>query len=211
MCEEPATSVEHVPAKCFFPKGQRNNLITVPSCVRHNNETSKDDEYVRGIIVTARGTNKLAVDHWRGDVRRSYLHSPKLFVKTFNLRKDKAFFHDRSRIDSVMIKIAYALYFHTYKKVWHSSPAPFYNKFYNDDNQTDMELRLPNFKPISYNIYEGENQAVFKYQYFEGNFNGQPNCYFKMVFYEGFEVFIFPANEGSVSPLLIFDISSKTS
>jgi hypothetical protein len=79
MCEELATSVEHVPAKCFFPKGQRQNLITVPSCPRHNNETSKDDEYVRGIIVTARGTNKLAIDHWRRDVRKSYLHAPSYF------------------------------------------------------------------------------------------------------------------------------------
>jgi hypothetical protein len=210
MCEELATSFEHVPAKCFFPKGQRQNLITVPSCSRHNNDTSKDDEYVRGIIVTARGTNKLAVEHWRGNVRKSYLHSPKLFLKTFALRKENAFLHDRQRVDRVMIKIAYALYFHIYKKVWHSSPAPFYNKFYNDDGQTDMDFRLPNFKPTPYDIYEGANQAVFKYQYFEGRFNGEPNCYFKMVFYEGFEVLIFPVKDGSVSPLLILDITSKS-
>jgi hypothetical protein len=141
---------------------------------------------------------------------KKLLACPKLFLKTFSLQKGKSFFHDRPRVDRVMIKIAYALYFHIYKKVWQSSPAPFYNKFYNDEGQTDIELRLPNFKSIPYDIYEGANQAVFKYQYFEGNINGQPNCYFKMIFYEGFEVLIFPVNNGSVSPLLILDISSKT-
>lgn len=53
-CNNIATSVEHVPAKCFFPKEHRKNLITVPSCEQHNNETSKDDEYVRGIIVASK-------------------------------------------------------------------------------------------------------------------------------------------------------------
>jgi len=42
MCSDPATGVEHVPAKCFFTKGQRENLITVPSCELHNNATSKN-------------------------------------------------------------------------------------------------------------------------------------------------------------------------
>jgi hypothetical protein len=123
MCGAPATSVEHVPAKCFFPIGQRINLITVPSCSLHNNDTSKDDEYTRGIIVSSAGNNQVATHHWKNNVLKSYKHSPKLFLTTFKNRKDKSFFHDRARIDSVMIKIAYGLYFYIFKKVWQSSPA----------------------------------------------------------------------------------------
>ena len=195
MCSDPATGVEHVPAKCFFPKGQRENLITVPSCELHNNATSKDDEYVRGIIVSSAGTNKIALIHWRDGVRKSYLHSPKLFLKTFEMQKDNAFFHDRARIDTLMVKIAYALYYQVYKRVWQSRPAPFYKQFYFDDGKTDIEVRLPDYLSIpEYNVFEGANQSVFKYQYLEGKVNGQPNCIFKMNFYEGFEVIIIPIN-----------------
>lgn len=209
MCGEFATSVEHVPAKCFFPKGQRINLITVPSCSLHNNDTSKDDEYVRGIVVSSAGNNRVATHHWKNNVLKSYKHSLGLFLTTFEKRQNNAFFHDRARIDSVMIKIAYGLYFHIFKKVWHSSPAPFYNKFYNDDGETDRDFRLLGYSNIPYEIYDGGNQQVFKYQYFEGNFNGQPNVHFKLIFYDSFEVLIFPVDNGRVSPLLVLNLTSN--
>jgi hypothetical protein len=206
MCNEPATGVEHAPAKCFFPKGYRQNLITVPSCALHNNSTSKDDEYVRGIIVTTSGTNDLAVKHWRGDVRKTYIHSPKLFLNTFNQRKGDSYFHDRLRIDQLMIKIAYALYYYIYKKTWESNPAPFYKQLTFDDGTTDIEVRLPDYKDIpDYNIYEGENQSVFKYQWLEGSFNGRSDCLFKMIFYEGFEVIIIPLSGKQSDPSMILE------
>jgi hypothetical protein len=204
MCNDPAVGFEHAPAKCFFPKGNRQNLITVPSCALHNNSTSKDDEYTRGIIVTASGTNELAVRHWRGNVRKTYLHSPKLFLNTFKDRKGRSYFHDRLRIDGVMIKIAYALYYHIYKKTWESNPAPFYSQMAFDDGKSDIEYRFPDFKSIpDYAIYEGANPSVFKYQYLEGNFNGIPDCLFKMIFYEGFEVVIMPLKERESEPTLM--------
>ena len=50
-CGEPAMSEEHVPPKCLFPeqkdtgKDYRKNLITVPSCDKHNAGKSCDDEF----------------------------------------------------------------------------------------------------------------------------------------------------------------------
>lgn len=168
MCSEAATGVEHVPARCFFPTGYRVNLITVPSCSLHNNETSKDDEYARGIIVSALGNNELARDLWRGPVKRGYRRSPKLFQETFKIQKKNTFFHDRGRIDNLMIKIAYALYYHSYKKIWESKPEPYYKQFLFDDGQSDIEVRLPNYKTLpKYDIYEGENQSVFKYHFLD--------------------------------------------
>lgn len=109
------------------------------------------------------------------------------------MQKDNAFFHDRGRIDALMVKIAYALYFHVYKSVWKSRPAPFYKQFYFDDSKTDIEVRLPDYLNIpKYDVFEGANQSVFKYQYLEGKINGQFNCLFKLIFYEGFEVIIMP-------------------
>lgn len=37
---------EHIPPKAFFPKGEKDQLLTVKSCVKHNNAKSKDDLYV---------------------------------------------------------------------------------------------------------------------------------------------------------------------
>lgn len=55
MCDELATTVEHIPPKCIFPETKdledktlnlRKKLLTVPSCTLHNNAKSGDDEYL---------------------------------------------------------------------------------------------------------------------------------------------------------------------
>jgi hypothetical protein len=45
-CSERGTTKEHIPPKAFFPPHQRNQLLTVKSCDRHNNKKSLDDLYV---------------------------------------------------------------------------------------------------------------------------------------------------------------------
>jgi len=46
-------SDDHVPPKCLFPEGQRENLITVPSCDDCNSERfSKDDEHFRLVLTS---------------------------------------------------------------------------------------------------------------------------------------------------------------
>ncbi|MFM9851773.1 MAG: hypothetical protein ACKVOJ_03045 [Sphingomonadaceae bacterium] len=45
-CGQPKTSMEHFPPKAFFPKGGNLQLKTVPSCVAHNSDKSKDDTYI---------------------------------------------------------------------------------------------------------------------------------------------------------------------
>jgi hypothetical protein len=44
-CARPVTSKEHIPPQSFFPKDQREQLLTVPSCDQHNGEKSSDDVY----------------------------------------------------------------------------------------------------------------------------------------------------------------------
>lgn len=45
-CIKHANTKEHIPAKSFFPRDQRNQLLTVQSCPDHNTEKSSDDIYV---------------------------------------------------------------------------------------------------------------------------------------------------------------------
>ncbi len=82
MCDATAVTKEHVPPKCFFPDRLRRNLVTVPSCVDHNLENSKDVEYVRNVISTQRGTNDVAAELFE-KTKRSFDRSPKLMSQTF--------------------------------------------------------------------------------------------------------------------------------
>ncbi len=69
-CGEAATSADHVPAKCFYPKGMRGNLIKVPSCTKHNTELSTVDERFRYYIQAA-SESAVAVQEFGGATVRS--------------------------------------------------------------------------------------------------------------------------------------------
>jgi hypothetical protein len=65
-CDNPQTSMEHAPPKCFFPeekdiKGNylyRKQLIKVPSCDEHNTRKSNDDVYAVWHLAPLDGVNK---------------------------------------------------------------------------------------------------------------------------------------------------------
>lgn len=87
-CGEKATSREHVPPKCLFPedkdikgiyeKSFRKNLITVPSCDKHNLEKSNDDEYLMTHLATLVGNDGVAYIHSKTKVARSFQRNPKM-------------------------------------------------------------------------------------------------------------------------------------
>jgi len=80
-CDDPATTREHVPPFCFFPKGKKDNLWTVPSCEAHNNAASLDVEYVRNVISYQYGTNATAEMVFE-TTKKSFEYSDKLFKAT---------------------------------------------------------------------------------------------------------------------------------
>jgi hypothetical protein len=50
LCGTPATTQDHIPPKCMFPKPRPTDLITVPSCCACNDKTKLDDEYFRLVV-----------------------------------------------------------------------------------------------------------------------------------------------------------------
>ena len=82
-CERPASTIEHCPPKAFFPTGQRQNLMTVPSCEEHNNDYSKDVEYTRNAITTLWGVNTTGLDLFERKTKKSLDRSPGLLFQTF--------------------------------------------------------------------------------------------------------------------------------
>ena len=67
MCDNLATTKEHVPPKCLFPEKKdlkdisldlRKALIKAPSCVDHNCKKSGDDEYLFNVLSMTIQTGK---------------------------------------------------------------------------------------------------------------------------------------------------------
>lgn len=78
MCEEIASSQEHVPPRNLFPKScdvngvdYRKDLITVPSCQLHNSDKSHDDEFLMISLAGIIGNNSVGYIHRFGKVDRA--------------------------------------------------------------------------------------------------------------------------------------------
>lgn len=125
-CNAVATSKEHVPPKSFFPENYRANLITVPSCNKHNNVNSKDVEYVYSYISTPIQTQETGREHF-SNVLKSFRRNPNLKnlvyknVKEILLpsgEKTGLVTIDLKRFNSIMRAIAHAIYYHEFKKAY---------------------------------------------------------------------------------------------
>ena len=213
LCDSKSTSVEHVPARSFFPKNKRFNLITVPSCEKHNLDTSLDDEYIRDVIAMAKGTNSIAVNHFRDKGIKSLQKSPALanliaknpkylnFIKDNEETKNLTYQVERPRFDRVLKKIAYGLYFHKYKSTWNKELAISTDRLITENYEPDIiaeELkRHPELRDSA--NYEGNNPDVFKFSFLD--FSNRPDKFLLMNFYEYFEIWALPL-ESSISSTL---------
>lgn len=207
FCGSLGTTKEHAPAKCFFPSEAqyRIELITVPSCTKHNSETSKDDEYVRNIITMHYSNNAVAFKHFLDKTYRSLLHSPAMASALFRRTKPVtripggafAFQIDRNRFDDVLRKIAYAIYFHEKRVPWNVPLNIITDCILTDSLSTDSYGKLIEWADASFPIipYAGSNPKVFKYQILSSEPDSLKTV-IRIIFYEGFKVYAVPLDEG---------------
>jgi hypothetical protein len=84
ICEDLATSREHVPPKCFYPKQKdlptgfdfRKNLIKIPSCEQHNSAKSPDDEFLLFIITCQYRGSLYKQKHFESKVKKLLAEGP---------------------------------------------------------------------------------------------------------------------------------------
>ncbi|PTO93341.1 hypothetical protein [Vibrio splendidus] len=58
-CTKKGITKEHIPPRSFFPKGEKEQLLTVKSCEIHNNRKATDDQYVLAqICMSASPSNR---------------------------------------------------------------------------------------------------------------------------------------------------------
>jgi len=201
LCDNESVSREHTPAQSFFPTGHRNNLVTVPSCTIHNENTSSDDEYVRNIVTTSINNNQTSINHFFDKSFRSFQRHPGLINPILSSLKDvschelnaKAFQIDRSRFDRIMRKVAYALFFHEFKITWDRSLAVTTNQLKMSDMTNDHLGKMFEelSKDLSSLILKGNNPLVFQYSFFKFGDDEFDQALF-MIFYEGFPLWIIP-------------------
>ncbi len=212
MCAAEATSVEHVPPRGLFPKQKdlpsgvnlRKQLITVPSCDLHNSEKSKEDTYLRNILVMNVPNNTTAQNHFLKAVTRSYQQRPALLNSIANTQvpvevedsttgqrqQTLAVRVDESRLNNVLGMMARALYFHHFGTRWTEDVKIFPSFLLAVIEPNAVELNAPVEHMAAYTEelmagkpIHGENPQVFSYQVAE---NVKPlRAIIRLRFYEG--------------------------
>jgi hypothetical protein len=167
FCTRHPGTKEHIPPKSFFPKEQRIQLLTVPSCEEHNNEKSSDDTYVLAqICMNASPSNKS---------REIFLEriAPQLGYNSDSLRKrlagdaqpmsggSVAYMVDRARFDSFFSALSYGI---VYKACGQQLPVGYRpaHVYHNlRDELESPEERL--IRQMLQSLYSGEPMSVMDF------------------------------------------------
>ncbi len=211
MCDLEGTSKEHVPPLCLFPEPKdvkglnfRNNLITVPSCEKHNAKKSNDDEFLLVAIAGIVGNNQLGYMQTITKVNRalrrkssdflgkSIMKNIKSGTKNINGYEFPVLFGnpDHERFLNCFEHIVYGLYFHEHQKRFAGEVSLLlgFIEHTQKDSQTFLEFCRKRFEMEDLRLEEkGQNPDVFKYQFCEPDVDGLIG--FKLTFYGGTEVF----------------------
>ncbi|MDD5306013.1 MAG: hypothetical protein PHU25_01710 [Deltaproteobacteria bacterium] len=208
MCDQRATTREHVPPQCLFPEKKdtpdgtdyRINLVKVPSCAIHNLSKSADDEYLMAILVMPIGNNDVAVLHAGSKVLRALVRNNGALVKKV-LHKIRpvevdgqptlAVKIDTPRIYAELEKIGRALYFKHFGKKWVDQVFVATASAFSED--PNVNKLAPMLKELDARLFGGlprygENPDVFFYQVTPQE--ALPQAAIRMVFYGGFEAVV---------------------
>jgi hypothetical protein len=218
-CSLPATTVEHIPAQCFFPEKKdlaedldfRKELITVPSCETHNTKKSGDDEYLFYVIPMTLRANKHATHHFETKILRAINRRPALINHLLDKSRHAyvrdpiklddfvtvAISLDYDRIEKVLMLLARGLYYHHFETKY-MNKVEIITEFLismDDINSKAHNDSLAEMFKWAEQIFQnqtkfGTNPEIFFYQVVDAK--PQAEKIFRVVFYEGVQIiFIF--------------------
>ena len=174
FCGNEATTREHVPPKGFFPKNQRRNLITVPSCSIHNTQKSGNDEYFR-LLIAAQVWPELPKE-LQDTIVRSFKRRPALARKLVqnSVNENNGFFHydaEHERLYASLESIGRGIIFREFNVIKRGTPELIMPNFTHlDDTATEeMRKRFVLAQIMSYDMMfeikcRGENHEIFSYK-----------------------------------------------
>lgn len=149
-CSTVATTKEHAPPRCFFPKdpGLNLQLKTVPSCPAHNNDKSSDDQYLLAhICMNASKGPSLARDIFERSIVKQLQRSPK-FHNTIADGSEQLtdgtgrYKVDLDRFDNFFDHLCWALYFDRYKEPFNDSTHSISHIYFTLTTDDSSELNL---------------------------------------------------------------------
>jgi len=161
MCDSLATTKEHIPPKALFPKQKdmlrelslRKELITVPSCEKHNNSKSMDDEYLVFCLSTCFHGNDIKEHMFNTKIMRAIARRPDTYsnfldnYQTVMLKHPDgkvdhtaAYSIDLNRFDSVMEHIACGLYYHHTQSKWEGNALVMSNELRDLSSKNSIEI-----------------------------------------------------------------------
>ena len=209
MCASTKSSREHAPPECLFPKEKecgrdlRRNLITVPSCDEHNSKKSKDDEFMRAVILfIAVATSEVAKHQFLGKLLRGAARAPHTYSNFFTNQGAvaegalRALQINRERFDGCIDHLARALFFYVYNLKWKhpiivTSPN-FYSAIADDKavpHQPTQDAVNVTREYLAQEPIRGENPYVFKYRL---RYDATEESFaFAAIFYDFFEVYTY--------------------
>lgn len=213
MCENEATSREHVPPRCLFPESKdvkginlRKDLIIVPSCEIHNSQKSQDDEFLLIALTGAVCNNYTAYQHTKTKVNRAVRRKSQGFLGKAILKNMKSISvkiiddieypvlvgePDLKRFRNCFTHIAYGLFYHRFGQKFEGEIKMIigFIKYTDHNYNTLSELVKKRFEYEKLRLeVEGGNPEVFTYQFCSPDENEIIGL--KMVFYQGAEVFV---------------------
>jgi hypothetical protein len=194
-CGQQATNKEHVPPDNLFPPNHKVNLITVGSCIEHNNKFSELDEKFR-LILQAAGGNKIAremfADKTLRGFKRNKSHQNEFHKNTFCVGYDNKTI-DLLRIDGKSFnlyfsKMVRALYFYHSKRIFNGNiiiSSPLISTF-KEGEKHFLNMMLPVITSKVLKEGDCKNPSIFKYRYY---LNEMPEVFFTVLhFYDKAEV-----------------------
>ncbi len=214
MCDDEGNTKEHVPPKCIFPEAKdipngsnyKKNLITVPSCEKHNTAKSKDDEYLLFFLAANVMSNDLGQTHFGTKIMRAVNRTPHVFAEfakkntPVTLRGENgalintmAIEIDRDRFDSAIEHISYALHYHKYRETFVGNIQVITSGLVDLSGEDSVAVngRIQNFGLLVDQILtdvkpEGDNPEVFTYKMLKTDEPHQ--VIIQMNFYCGFKI-----------------------
>jgi len=188
-----ATSFEHAPPKCLFPRAEdtengtnhRRNLITVPSCAAHNSAKSHDDEYLLQVLSASYTSNAVGLKQFVRKVGRSFDDAPtkasRLIARSAPVklrRVEQPEWEDGlqvivegERLDDVLSNCARALYFKETGKKF-QGPAQVitgFTMYTGTPDQASVDQGIAATEAYFNNQPpRGQNPEVFWYKFEEG-------------------------------------------
>jgi len=199
-CGASATSREHVPSRNLFPSGKNKNLITVPSCAKHNEEMTKFDEKFR-FYLQARESSVDALKEFQtttfrglsrpqsqGLVRGLAKGSQKVIIggqKTIALRVDP------KEQNLYFEKIIRGLYFHLFQRPTKGRVVSISKDFIVpgfDYGELERIIGPSLNDPNTTKEGKTDNPEIFRYKYSLTEEDGKEALVIVMLFYQGVEV-----------------------